>query len=114
MHTFRKLYVFLALVIVLTILAFVVTKRLASAGEDSPASILSSHSVTLIHPTPNIDFYFDQKGNTATIYQQGPGLSWFSQQDRYGTITSQGYLSDPLPRPEPLQAPPIISVPSRR
>ena len=111
MHTFRRLYVFLALVIVLTILAFVVTKRLALAEEASPASILPSPSVTVIHPTPYSDVFYDQNGNSATIYQQGHGTSWYSQHDKNGNIVSQGYLFDPLPRPEPLTVPPYAPSP---
>ena len=100
MDPIKRPFALLALVIVLTILAFVVIKQLASAEADTLASSLSSPSVTLIHPAPNIDVYFDQKGNTETIYHhyhEGSGLSWYSWKDRSGRIVAQGYLSDSLP-----------------
>ena len=90
MDPIKRPFALLALVIVLTILACVVIKQLTSAEADTLASSLSSPSVTLIHPAPNIDVYFAQKGNTEPIYHQGPGPSWFSLQDRSGRIVAQG------------------------
>lgn len=106
MDTLRRLYVFLALVIVLTILAFVVTKQLALA-EEPPPFLSPFDSVTVIHPAPGMDYLYDQHGNSATILQQGPGLSWYSQENKYGQIQSQGYLFDPLGPREPLTVPSV-------
>ena len=76
-----------------------------------PMPSITNDSVTVIHPTPYSDVLYDQYGNSAAIYQQGPGLSWYSQQDKNGNIVSQGYLFAPLPRPEPLTMP--SNLPSR-
>jgi hypothetical protein len=68
--------------------------------------LITKEGVTVIHPTPYSDLLYDQYGNSATIYQQGRGLSWFSQHDKAGKIVAQGYLFNPVPHPEPLPVPP--------
>ncbi|HKO29943.1 MAG TPA: hypothetical protein VJU54_02305, partial [Nitrospiraceae bacterium] len=63
-------------------------------------------SVRIFDPTPYSEVLYDQCGNSAMIYQQGHGLSWYSQHDKADHIVAQGYLFNPLPRPEPLWVPP--------
>ena len=75
-----------------------------------PMPLIPKEGVTVIHPTPYSDVLYDQYGNSATIYQQGRGLSWYSQHDKSGNIVSQGYLFNPVPRPEPLRVPPPIDL----
>ena len=72
---------------------------------DQSSLFSASLSVTLIHPAPNIDFLYNQRGESATIYQQGPGSSWYSNQDGYRRIDSQGYLFEPNPRPAQIEVP---------
>ncbi len=62
-------------------------------------------SVTVLHPTPGIKNLYDQRGNSVTVYESSPGLSWYSQQDRYGRIQSQGYVFDPLGPQQLLRVP---------
>ena len=77
----------------------------AADDGSQPSFFSNSDSVTVIHPAPNVDYWYDQRGNSATILQEGPGLSRYSQQDRYGNITTQGYLLNPFPRHAPLDVP---------
>ena len=63
-------------------------------------------SVTVLHPVPGIDYAYDQHSNSATIYQTPlPGLSWYSQQNRFGNITQQGYLFEPFQPSRQLEVP---------
>jgi hypothetical protein len=62
-------------------------------------------SATVIHPAPGVDYYYDQKGNSTTVYRTAPHVFAYSSQDSHGRITTQGFLFDPHPRPEPLQTP---------
>ena len=81
----------------------------ADPGQTSPFS--SSTGLTIIRPMDNMAIIYDQRGNQMTIYQQGPGLSWYSQEDRLGRITNQGYLFDPFGPRQPLQAPSVTPQP---
>ena len=97
----------------LTLLA-VFLLPLSALAEDSdthPSIFSRSHDVRVLHPTPNIVFLFDQKGHTATIYEQGPGWAWYSEQDWFGHVTSQGYFFYPLPQPGSQQVPLSIEAP---
>ena len=67
---------------------------------DGPWIMEKEGTITVIYSAPNMDYLFDQYGNHATVYHQGHGLSWYSQRDKNERIISQGYLVDPLPRPE--------------
>lgn len=49
-------------------------------------------SVTVLHPAPGINALYDQRSNSATVYEVNPHMSWYSQRDQYGTIESQGYV----------------------
>ncbi len=62
-------------------------------------------SATVLHPAPGVDYYYDLNGGSSTVYQTAPNTSWYSSQDSQGRITSDGYLFDPNPRPEPLRVP---------
>ena len=64
-----------------------------------------SSPVTVLHPSPGISQLYDQRGNSATVYESSPGLSWYSQQDRYGRIQSQGYVFDPIGPQQLLRVP---------
>jgi hypothetical protein len=72
-----------------------------------PMPLITKEGVTVIRPTPYSEVLYDHYGNSAMIYQQGRGLSWYSQHDNTGKIVAQGYLFNPVPRPEPLRVPPI-------
>lgn len=72
-----------------------------------PMPLITKEGVTVIHPTPYSEVLYDHYGNSAMIYQQGRGLSWYSQRDKTGKIVAQGYLFNPVPRPEPLRVPPV-------
>jgi hypothetical protein len=52
-----------------------------------------------------VSSYWDQRGNSTTVYSTNPRMQWQSTQDAHGQITSQGFLFDPNPRPEPLRVP---------
>ena len=97
----------MALLIVLALCLLALSALAQSVPPQMPP--ITNDSVTVIHPTPYSDVMYDQYGNSAAIYQQGPGLSWYSQQDKNGNIVSQGYLFTPLPRPEPLTMPSNLS-----
>ena len=71
---------------------------LSGTGDVGP----SVSSLTILRPVPNVGVVYDQFGNTASIYDQRGGMSWYSTEDRHGHITSQGYLFDPFRKREPL------------
>jgi hypothetical protein len=80
---------------------------LSAFAQSTPPPMPSStnDSVTVIHPAPGVEYYYDQRGNSSTVYQQAPGMQWYSTEDRHGTITSQGYLFDPMPVSMSLEVP---------
>ena len=94
------------LFIILLALCFLPTPVRAESVSP-PMPLITKEGVTVIHPTPYSDVLYDQYGNSATIYQQGRGLSWYSQHDKAGKIVAQGYLFNPVPRPEPLRVSPV-------
>lgn len=62
-------------------------------------------SVTVIHPAPGVDYYYDQQGNSTTVYRTAPDISAYSSHDSKGHIIAQGFVFDPNPRSEPLRVP---------
>ncbi|MEP6934523.1 MAG: hypothetical protein ABI988_11345 [Nitrospirota bacterium] len=74
---------------------------------DNTPSIFSTPPITMVHPMPGMDYLYNQRGESTTILQPLPGLSWYSQEDRFGRITNQGYLFDPFGPREPLQVPSV-------
>jgi len=68
-------------------------------------------SAIVLHPSPGVDYYYDLNGNSTTVYRTAPNTSWFSSQDRYGRITSQGNIYDAMPS-RPLDS--ILRVPESR
>ena len=62
-------------------------------------------SVTVVHPAPGVDYYYDQQGNSTTVYRTAPDISAYSSQDSHGHIIAQGYVFDPLGSPQPLRVP---------
>ncbi len=65
---------------------------------------IDNRSITVLRPSPGISQLYDQRGNSATVYEVNPNMSWYSQRDKYGTIQSQGYVFDPL-KEQPLRVP---------
>ncbi len=65
-------------------------------GSETPLPSIDNRSITVIRPSPGISQLYDQRGNSATVYEVNPNISWYSQRDKYGTIQSQGYVFDPL------------------
>ena len=98
MRLFKDIFNPLAL---LTFIAFMVMPYQALA-EEPPWFVSPSSSLTIIHPTPAVDYLYDQTGHSATVVTPFPGLRWYSAQDPQGRITAQGYLFDPLPASKPL------------
>lgn len=82
------------------------------AAEPAP-SIFSTPSVTKVHPMPGMDYLYNQRGESTTILrsQSTPGLSWYSQEDRYGNIREQGYLYEPGRYDQPLTTEPLTPLP---
>lgn len=62
-------------------------------------------SVTVVHPSPGVDYYYDQQGNSTTVYRTAPDVSAYSSHDSHGHIIAQGFVFDPNPRSEPLRVP---------
>jgi len=71
---------------------------------------LDSNGLTLIHPSPSTSYLYDQRGNSATIYEINPGVRWYSQENQQGRITSQGYVFEPIARPKPLRVPESMRI----
>jgi hypothetical protein len=94
------------LLIILMALCFLPLPVGAQSGSP-PMPFITKEGVTVIHPTPYSVVLYDQFGNSAVIYQQGRGLSWYSQLDKAGKIVAQGYLFYPVPRLEPLRVPAV-------
>ena len=69
----------------------------------------SSSNITVIHPAPGVTNLYDQRGTSATVIQSEslPGVSFYSQQDKWGHTTQQGFLYDPIRKAEPLRVPPL-------
>ncbi len=44
---------------------------------------------------PGFTVYSDQRGNTTTLYEQGHGLSFYTQRDRAGNV-KQGTIYEPI------------------
>ena len=76
-----------------------------SALAQSAPPIGLQGSATVIHPAPGVDLYYDQKGNSTTVYRTAPNVTAYSSQDSHGRIIAQGFVFDPNPRSEPLQVP---------
>ena len=92
----------LSCVLVVLLIIMVLLRGRAMAAEDIPATLFPSNGLTILRPAPNVGVVYDQFGNTATIFDQRGGMSWYSTEDRHGHITSQGYLFDPFRKREPL------------
>lgn len=90
----------------LIVLALCLLPLSALAGDydTSPSIFSNADSVTVIHPSPGEDYLYNSRANSATILQQGSGLSWYSRTDKNNHIT-QGYLFDPIPREELFRLP---------
>jgi hypothetical protein len=55
----------------------------------------------VIHPEPGVDYYYDQKGNSTTVYRTAPHVFAYSSHDSHGRIVAQGFVFDPNLTPEP-------------
>lgn len=86
----------------LTLCALLLPVSVGAADVDS--GIIDNRSITVLRPSPGISQLYDQRGNSATVYEVNPHMSWYSQRDRYGNIQSQGYVFDPL-KTQPLRVP---------
>ena len=60
----------------------------------------------VIHPEPGVDYYYDQKGNSTTVYRTAPHVFAYSSHDSHGRIVAQGFVFDPRLTPEPQAVPP--------
>src|SRR5262249_9208827 len=58
-------------------------------------------SASVIHPEPGVDYYYDQKGNSTTVYRTAPHVFAYSSHDSHGRIVAQGFVFDPTLTPEP-------------
>lgn len=83
-----------------------------SAVADDPAWLTNpSGGVTVLHSHPGVDYLYDDKGHTATIYGTDPGMRWYSTQDSHTGKTTQGYFFNPSARSAPLRAPESLAYP---
>lgn len=95
----RLLIILFALLLLLSIIGQ------AWAWDDPPRPGDQFNSLTVLHPAPGVSYLYDQSGNSSTVYEQSPGMAWYSTEDRHGQITAQGFVFEPLPPPKPLEVP---------
>jgi hypothetical protein len=62
--------------------------------------------VTVYHPAPGVESYWDNHGNSTMVYEQTPGMSGYTSRNRDGQVTKQGYLFDPMGPSTPLRIDP--------
>lgn len=87
------------------------------ALEPAQVPLLNAPSgVTIYHPMEGVSTLYDQQGNSATVIQSEslPGMAYYSQENKWGHPTQQGFLYDPI-RPTPAPAVPKLGdLPGRR
>ena len=75
-----------------------------SAYADDPAPIWltqPSGGVTVLHPQDRIEYWYTDKGQSATIYGNDPGMRWYSTTDAHTGKQTTGYFYDANPRRTP-------------
>jgi hypothetical protein len=83
----------------------------AYAGDPAPNWLTQpSGGVTVLHPHDRLEYWYDDKGHSATIYGNDPGMRWYSTTDAHTGKQTQGYFYDPMPRRTPTT--PLSIVPT--
>lgn len=61
--------------------------------------MVSTAQPPLLHPAPGISHLYDQRGNSATVYEVNPGMQWHSLElgiiKSHPTLGTQGHVVPP-------------------